>query len=285
MRRALLRAERRGASRIAGQYLKRGASCRDRPVGAGQTEFPRGAGPARRDADLSGRGLGRARALASIVRLLDTGRIRVGNEDYARTNGSFGATTLRRRHARLKSDGVHLRFEAKSGRTCEMTVTDRGLLRFVKQLMDIPGQTLFRYRDEDGRFHAITSSLVNDYIREAGGGKRTAKDFRTWRASVLAFTFLRDNFSVEGAGERRSKTCLRMSRAIWATPPAIVCKAYIHPQLIAAARAPSPYFLEVALPRRTRWLSRYERGLMAFLATPGDEHARGETDEILERSN
>lgn len=213
--------------------------------------------------DLSGRSLTQARAIASVVRLLDTGRIRVGNEDYARANGSFGATTLRRRHVRIARDGLHLRFKAKSGRTCDMTVSDRGLLRFVKQVMDLPGQSLFRYRDEDGHFHPITSTLVNDYIREASGQDYTAKDFRTWRASVLAFAWL-----YEEASEKPTlKAMLDYVSTHLCNTPAMARKAYIHPLLIAAVAQPLDGLRAQPLPRRTKWLERHERGLAAYLAS------------------
>lgn len=211
--------------------------------------------------DLAGRKLTRERAIASVVRLLDTGRIRVGNADYARENGSFGATTLRRRHARVARDGLHLCFKAKSGRTCEMTVSDRGLLRFVRQVMDLPGQALFRYRDEQGDFHPITSSLVNEYIREASGSDYTAKDFRTWRASVLAFTWLRE----EAPDRPTLKAMLDHVSTHLCNTPAMARKAYIHPALIDAVGGSLEAVREGHLPRRTKWLSRHERGLAAFL--------------------
>lgn len=223
---------------------------------------------ARVQADLAGRKLTRERAVASVVRLLDTGRIRVGNEDYAKENGSFGATTLRRRHVRIGRDGLRLRFKAKSGRSCDMTVTDRGLLRFVKQVMDMKGQTLFRYRDEEGAFHPVTSSHVNDYIRAATGADFTAKDFRTWRASVLAFEWLHG----DGGESPSLKAMLDHVSTHLCNTPAMARKAYIHPALIAAVKDSEP-LRAIALPRRTQWLSREERGLGRFLSEAAEARA------------
>lgn len=217
---------------------------------------------ARVEADLRQRKLTETRAVSSVIRLLDTGRIRVGNECYARRNGSFGATTLRRRHARIEDDGLRLRFKAKSGKTCDMTVSDRGLLRFVKQVMDLPGQKLFQFRDEGGGYRAISSSHVNDYIRDVSGEDFTAKDFRTWRASVLAFAWLRKEHSPDAS----LKAMLGHVSQHLNNTPAMVRKAYVHPRLIDAARDGLEEIRNMLLPRRTRWLSRHGRGLAAYLA-------------------
>jgi DNA topoisomerase-1 len=212
--------------------------------------------------ELRGRKLTQSRAVASIIRLLDTGRVRVGNDCYAQKNGSFGATTLRRRHVRLKQDALHLRFKAKSGKTCEMTVSDRGLLRFVKQVLDLPGQTLFQFEGEDGEYHAMTSSHVNDYIHAIAGAQFTAKDFRTWRANVLAFAWLREDHG----SPRTLKAMLAHVSAHLCNTPAVARKAYIHPRLVEQARTDPLGLLGCPLPRRAKWLSREERGLIAYLS-------------------
>lgn len=219
---------------------------------------------ARVEQDLARRGLSAERAIASIVRLLDSGRIRVGNEQYVQANGSFGATTLRMRHARLGSDRLTLRFRAKSGKLCTFSVSDRGLVRFVKQMQDLPGQHLFQYLGEGGEPVPISSSDVNAYIRETMGGDFTAKHFRTWAASALAFEWLVESHRRGGKGTLRDMLA-HVAEHLGNTP-AIARKSYIHPALIACARSGEGLDLGAGLPRRTRWLSRYERGLAAFLA-------------------
>ncbi|HSI18662.1 MAG TPA: DNA topoisomerase IB, partial [Sphingomonas sp.] len=134
--------------------------------------------------DLRKRGLSKERAVAAVVRLLDNGQIRVGNEAYARDNKSFGATTLRKRHAKISGDTLKLQFKAKSGKLCTLRMTDRSLSRFVKKMLDLDDQHLFAWLDADGVAHPVTSSDVNAYIREATGEDFTAKHFRTWAASV-----------------------------------------------------------------------------------------------------
>ncbi|MGL4312755.1 MAG: DNA topoisomerase IB, partial [Sphingomonas sp.] len=139
--------------------------------------------------DLAGRGLTRERALASVVRLLDGGSIRIGNERYAKANRSFGATTLRTRHLKLTGREVELRFRAKSGIERRLPLTDRALIRFVRKVQALPGQHLFQYV-EDGVPSPVTSDMVNGYLAEIAGERFTAKDFRTWGASVMAFEHL-----------------------------------------------------------------------------------------------
>ena len=134
--------------------------------------------------DLKHRKLGRETVLAAVVRLLDKQHIRIGNEQYAKDNKSFGATTLRSRHLRRKGQGLTMRFAGKHGIVHEMKITDTNLKRICKRCQELPGQMLFQYMNGDGEPKAITSSDVNDYIREGTGGEFTAKHFRTWSASV-----------------------------------------------------------------------------------------------------
>ena len=145
---------------------------------------------ARVEADLKLSGLSREKAVAAVVRLLDIGHIRVGNEGYVKTGNSFGATTLRNRHVKVAGSSLKLKFRAKSGKERVMTITDRSLSRFVKTCQDLPGQHLFQWLDGEGEPHPVSSSDVNEYIREAMGADFTAKHFRTWSASVLAFETL-----------------------------------------------------------------------------------------------
>jgi DNA topoisomerase-1 len=219
---------------------------------------------ARVEDDLAGRDLTQQRAIASIVRLLDSGRIRIGNESYAKSNKSFGATTLRRRHAKVAGKRLMLRFKAKSGKLCEIGMTDTRLIRFVKQMQDLPGQHLFQYLREDGDPAPISSSEVNDYIRETMGADFTAKHFRTWRASALAFEWL-----AEESGTGLNDMLAYVAGHLCNTP-AIARKSYVHPVLIDIAKERANAFREtLRLPRKTRWLSRYERGLIDCLEDAG----------------
>ncbi len=142
--------------------------------------------------DMARRGLSRAKVLATVVRLLETTLIRVGNDDYARHNHSYGLTTLQDRHATI--DGSELRFEfrGKSGVRHAVALHDRRLARIVKACQDLPGQELFQYVDDDGRRHDVTSGDVNAYLREISSAEFTAKDFRTWAGTVLAARALRE---------------------------------------------------------------------------------------------
>lgn len=210
--------------------------------------------------DLATRGLSEQRALASVVRLLDSGRIRIGNECYARSNRSFGATTLLQRHAKLSGDRLTLRFRAKSGKLCTFSVTDRGLARFIKRMQDLPGQHLFQYIGEDGAVWPINSSDVNQYIRETMDSDFSAKDFRTWTASALAFEWL-----LQRTDAMKHHDLFAFVAEHLGNTPAIARKSYIHPALVALAKGKSARQTALELPRRTRWMSRYERGLLAFL--------------------
>ena len=140
--------------------------------------------------DLKARGLTRERAIASVVRLLDLGAIRIGNDTYAKSNKSFGATTLRQRHAKVKGQTLRLKFRGKHGIEKEVVLSDRSLSRVVRAMQDLPGQRLFQYEDEDGALHSVGSHDVNAYLCETMGEHYTAKSFRTWHASVLALKVL-----------------------------------------------------------------------------------------------
>ena len=216
---------------------------------------------ARVAADLAKRGIGKDTAVAAVVRLLDLGKVRIGNEGYVKANKSFGATTLRKRHAALKGQSLKLQFKAKSGKLRVLTITDGSLSRFVKRCQDLPGQHLFRWVDSDGEAHPVTSSDVNAYIREAMGADFTAKHFRTWSASVLAFEAL------AGATHDISlKTMLLPVSEALGNTPAIARKSYVHPALLALAKdGQSAFRATLRLPRSTQHLSRAERGLLAFL--------------------
>jgi DNA topoisomerase-1 len=213
------------------------------------------------EADLARRGLSKERAVAAVVRLLDNGQIRVGNEAYARDNKSFGATTLRKRHAKISGDTLKLQFKAKSGKLCTLRMTDRALGRFVKKMQDLDDQHLFAWLDAEGVAHAVTSSDVNAYIRAATGEDFTAKHFRTWAASVTAFDTL-----ASAAHDLSLNAMLEPVTAQLGNTPAIARKSYVHPQLIALIKQGQARFRKaLRLPRAARHLSRAERGLIVFL--------------------
>jgi DNA topoisomerase-1 len=218
---------------------------------------------ARVERDLKTRKLERNTVLAAVIRLLDREHIRVGNEEYAKGNKSFGATTLRDRHLRSVGGKLKMRFPGKSGIVQEATITDRNLMRVVKKCQELPGQRLFQYVNGDGQPQAITSTDVNDYIRDATGGDFTAKHFRTWGASVLFFKQL-----LAKAEEKRLslKTAIEPVAEALGNTPAISRKSYIHPSLIHLLEEDprDPLHGFVAPPARSR-LSSAETAFLAFL--------------------
>ena len=216
---------------------------------------------ARVETDLARRDLCRDRAVAAVVRLLDSSHLRVGNEGYARSNDSYGATTLRKHHATLGTRRFQLHFRAKSGKERRIAITDRSLIRFVRKCNDLPGQNLFSWVDESGEARPVTSSDVNDYIRDATGTDFTAKHFRTWGASVIAFQ------AIAGATEPLGlRAMLAPVAEALGNTPAIARKAYVHPQLIELVKTgESRVQARAALPRRTRYLARIERALIELL--------------------
>ena len=225
--------------------------------------------------DLAGRKLARDTVVAAVVRLLDLGHIRVGNEAYAKTNKSFGATTLRNRHVRVKGPKLRLEYVGKSGKKQRLTIEDRRLARIVRQTQDLPGQHLFEYLDSEGRPVPVTSEDVNDYIREATGTEFTAKHFRTWGASLLAFEHILD---LSKDGKISLKPMLEAVAAALGNTPAISRKSYIHPALIELCRSENAGELcTLKLPRSTQYMTGRERALIGFLdeiASAEQSHAR-----------
>ena len=212
------------------------------------------------EADLSDRALTRERAIASVVRLLDLGAVRVGNESYAKANKSFGATTLRRRHASVSGKTVRLRFKAKSGQLREVAITDRRLAHFVRKMDDLPGQNLFQWIDAEGEAHAVGSADVNAYLSETMGEHFTAKNFRTWHGSVIAFDLL-----AHAEGQLSIKALMEEVSERLGNTPAIARKSYVHPAVVALVERQQKWREALELPRNTRWLSREERGFLRLL--------------------
>lgn len=213
--------------------------------------------------DLRKRAMSKERAVAAVVRLLDIGHIRVGNESYAQSNHSFGATTLRKRHAKVSGGTVKLKFKAKSGKECTCSLSDKSLARFVKACQDLDDQHLFAWLDADGEAQPVSSSDVNAYIREATGEDFTAKHFRTWAASVVAFEAL-----AKAEHDLSLKAMLEPVTEKLGNTPAIARKSYVHPRLIGLIkRGQTAFRNRLKLPRDSRWLSASERGLIKFLGT------------------
>ncbi len=189
---------------------------------------------ARVDADLGRQGLPREKVLATVVRLLECTNIRVGNDEYARANGSYGLTTLRDKHVEVSGGSLRFSFKGKSGKTHEVELTDRRLARIVQRCRDVPGEDLFQYLDDDGTRQTIGSGDVNDYLREISGQEFTAKDFRTWAGTLLAVTALRELGPMDTDREAKAAIVQAVDRvAEQLNNTRAVCrKYYIHPTVL-----------------------------------------------------
>ena len=191
---------------------------------------------ARVDADLGRRGLPREKVLATIVRLLETTLVRVGNEEYARANRSFGLTTLRDRHVDVDGAAVRFEFRGKGGKEHAVDVRDPRVARIVRRLQDLPGQELFQYVDDEGVRRSVDSGDVNAYLREISGEDFTAKDFRTWAGTVLCARLLAERppaSSTREATRNITRAIARVAERLGNTP-AISRKCYVHPTLLEA---------------------------------------------------
>ena len=215
--------------------------------------------------DLVGDRPTRTRTTAAVVRLLDMGFVRIGNRMYAKQNKSFGASTLRDRHAKIEGSTVAIKFVGKGGKQREVTLEDELLARAVQDARDVPGQHLFQYIDDEGDRHEIGSGDVNAYLRETMGQEFSAKNFRTWHASVLGFALLAD------AKKRPTISAVldEVSGKLGNTP-AVVRSSYIHPAVIDVLSRDAgweQFSRGLNLPRTAKYLTRYERGLTALLQT------------------
>lgn len=219
------------------------------------------------DEELGEAGVTRERALAAVVRLLDLSAIRIGNEHYARTNDSYGATTLRADHAEVGARRIVLEFVGKGGKEHELALSDAPLARAVQRMQDLAEEDddhLFRYEDDDGVVRPVTSADVNAYLRETMGADFSAKHFRTFHASALAFEKL-----ATGTGHVRMREMLEHVADRLGNTPAIARSSYIHPAVIDRIEGQEAWRESLRLPRATRWLTRAERGLIAFLEECG----------------
>jgi len=186
------------------------------------------------DRDLARHGLPREKVLAAVVQLLEVTLIRVGNEEYARTNKSFGLTTLRDRHVDVGASTVQFHFKGKSGKQHAITLRDRRLASVVQRCRDIPGQELFQYIDGDGERQSVDSADVNAYLREITGRDFTAKDFRTWAGTVLAAMALREfeTFDSEAQAKRNVVRAIEDVAERLGNTPAVCRKSYVHPAIL-----------------------------------------------------
>jgi DNA topoisomerase-1 len=209
--------------------------------------------------DIAAKGLPRDKVLAIIVRLLETTHIRVGNEEYARDNKSYGLTTLRTNHVEVKGPTIHFHFRGKSGKTHEIALDDPRVARIVKRCRDLPGQELFQYVDDAGTPRPIDSSDVNEYLRSISGAEFTAKEFRTWAGTLLASRGLKRPGAAKSAAQARAGVVAMVKDVAGelGNTPAVCRKCYIHPAVLAA------YLDEAGLHRWTkaRATARSKRGL------------------------
>lgn len=191
---------------------------------------------ARLEQDLSLPGLPRDKVLATVVQLMELTRIRVGNEEYAKTNQSFGLTTMRDGHVNIEGTKIRFKFRGKSGVEHDIELKDRRLARIVKRCQDIPGQELFQYIDDDGQRQSIASGDVNDYIREMTEADFTAKDFRTWAGTVLAARELHALGVCESATATKKAIvqAIKTVAAHLGNRPATCRKYYVHPAILSA---------------------------------------------------
>jgi DNA topoisomerase-1 len=184
--------------------------------------------------DLGLHGMPREKVLAAVVSIIDRTLIRVGNQEYARQNGSFGATTLRDEHAHFSHGDLTLSFRGKSGKRQEVAIGDRRLARIVHRSQELPGEQLFEYLDETGAPRAIDSGHVNDYLREVAGEELTVKDFRTWGGSVRCHQLLLDAGIADDVAEAKRivVASVKLVASILGNTPAVCRASYIHPAII-----------------------------------------------------
>ncbi|WP_280156517.1 DNA topoisomerase IB [Piscinibacter sp. XHJ-5] len=193
--------------------------------------------------------------LAALVRLLDTTLLRIGNDEYARTNGSYGLTTLRNRHAAVQGSSLRLRFRGKHGIVHDVSIEDPRVARIVRRCQAMPGQELFEFEDDDGSIRCVGSADVNDYLREASDADFTAKDFRTWHATVHALALVRQG---RAAPDILGEVAKRLGNTV-----AVCRKSYVHPGVLEQAGQPCA----AAAGSRRTGLSAAEAQLLEFLAT------------------
>lgn len=191
------------------------------------------------DEDLSKPGLSKEKVLATIIYLLENTMIRIGNDEYVKTNKSFGLTTLRNRHVDITGSMVSFKFRGKSRIEHEISLKDARMARIIKRLRDIPGQELFQYIDDDGARHSVNSSDVNAYLKQITGRDYTAKDFRTWSGTMHATLALRALERFENITQAKKNVVMAIEAASkkLGNTPSICKKCYIHPYIIESYMA------------------------------------------------
>jgi DNA topoisomerase-1 len=218
------------------RYHPRWREMRDETKYARMSAFARALPRIRRRVarDLARPGLPREKVLATVVRLLETTFIRIGNEEYARDNASFGLTTLRERQVRVRGARLSFRFRGKSGVPHDVALTDRRLAAIVRRMQDLPGEELFRYADDTGETRAIESADVNAYLRQVAGAEFTSKDFRTWAGTLLCARALArvPRPASESAGRREVAQAIQAVARALRNTPAVCRKCYVHPAVI-----------------------------------------------------
>ena len=246
------------------RYHPRWRTVRDEAKYGRLVEFARALPRIRRrtQRDLRRRGMPREKVLALVVRLLEETLIRVGNDEYARENRSFGLSTLRNRHVDVRGESITFSFRGKSGKEHEIGLRDRRLARLIRQCQEIPGQELFQYYDDDGTRVDVTSGDVNDYLREISGDDFTAKDFRTWAGTVAAAMALQEFLEIDDdAGRKKAVVSAieAVAEQLGNTPT--VCRAcYVHPEVIERYLDGT---MVDALSRRARGVGRGSHALRA----------------------
>jgi DNA topoisomerase-1 len=214
----------------------------------------------RTNADLVQAGLPRNKVIAAIVQLLEKSLIRIGNEEYVRENGSFGLTTLRGRHVQVNGGMLRFQFRGKSGVRHSVDVNDRRLARVVKQCRDLPGQELFQYVDDDGNVQGVDSGDINQYLKESTGEDFTAKDFRTWSATVLAARALRGLPEPDTRKQTEKNVVLAIEAVagMLGNTRTVCRKSYVHPGIVGSYVDGT---MVKVLSRRSRWAPRNTAGL------------------------
>lgn len=219
---------------------------------------------ARLEQDLARSGMPREKVMALVVTLLESTLIRIGNSRYARDNRSYGLTTLRTRHVDVRGTAIRFHFRGKSGVEHEVTLRDRRLARLLRRCLELPGQQLFQYLDNEGQRRAVSSSDINQYLRDLTGRDFTAKDYRTWAGSALALERLRGQPEQPATQARQHllETVKQVASQLGNTPT--VCRqCYIHPEILQAFTDGDLAGLKAA--RKRKWLSREEVALLGFL--------------------
>jgi DNA topoisomerase I len=224
--------------------------------------------------DLKRRGLPREKVLATVVQLLERTFIRIGNEEYAKENKSFGLTTMRNHHVDVTTTKLKFSFRGKSGKKHEVDLSDRRLAKIIRQLQDLPGQDVFQYVDEAGKVRDVTSQDVNDYLREITGEDFTTKDFRTWAGTVLAATALnaQEAFKNKTQAKKNIKDAIAAVAKILGNTPTVCRKCYVHPAVLETYLSGAmieglKQKTEETLERKLGDLRSEEAAVMSFLQT------------------